>query len=187
MVGLVTPAIIGLLTALALRGSLAGWSEVRVHWWGLAVGALLVQVVVYNPPVNAWPLIVSASTSLNVLTSSAVLLVSLRNAAHGVVRAAWGVAALGILLNLAVLLANEGWMPSVDPAVAGREWRKPGQTTVNTRPLSNGTRLAWLADTIVEPSWLPFANVVSPGDVLLSLGCGWLCFVVTRQRRQSRS
>ena len=46
-------------------------------------------------------------------------------------------------------------------------------------PLDRITHLAWLGDTILEPSWLPLANVVSIGDLLLSTGLAWWAFRVT--------
>ncbi len=38
------------------------------------------------------------------------------------------------------------------------------------------THLAWLGDVIPEPAWLPTANVVSLGDLLLSAGFMWWAF-----------
>ena len=38
------------------------------------------------------------------------------------------------------------------------------------------TKLAWLGDVLPEPAWLPGANVVSLGDLLVSAGFMWWAF-----------
>jgi hypothetical protein len=51
------------------------------------------------------------------------------------------------------------------------------------------TQLAWLGDVIPEPAWVPGANVVSLGDLLIAAGFGWWAFWVTGlggRRRGSR-
>jgi hypothetical protein len=36
---------------------------------------------------------------------------------------------------------------------------------------------------MIEPAWLPMSNIVSPGDLLLSLGAAWWAFAITRAGR----
>jgi hypothetical protein len=43
-------------------------------------------------------------------------------------------------------------------------------------------RLTWLGDVIPQPGWLPQANLISVGDVLLSLGAAGCAFAITRGR-----
>lgn len=77
---------------------------------------------------------------------------------------------LGLVSNAAVILLNGGFMPvSAEargfagmPPLAGRE--------MNVVPLTGDSRLPWLADILPLPSLLPFANVLSIGDLLISLG-----------------
>jgi hypothetical protein len=50
-------------------------------------------------------------------------------------------------------------------------------------PLTDQTRLPWLADIIPEPEWLPLKNVVSVGDLLLSVGTAWALVARGPRRR----
>ncbi|TME22728.1 MAG: hypothetical protein E6I75_29945 [Chloroflexi bacterium] len=61
---------------------------------------------------------------------------------------------------------------------------QPDLVATNTAPMGSATRLAWLSDWIAQPSWLPMANLVSIGDLLLSAGAAWWAFVVTLGRRR---
>jgi hypothetical protein len=89
----------------------------------------------------------------------------------------WRVAALGVGLNCLVIAVNGGHMPqSADAAVAvwGHGFVDPTRLQ-NVAVLDVGTRLGWLGDVIAEPAWLPRANVISIGDILLSLGiASWI-------------
>jgi hypothetical protein len=126
--------------------------------------------------------VVAIGAASGIITTALVLLMVLRNAT-GPVRWACLLAGLGIALNLTVIVANGGWMPRVD-AVAAHPIDRGDQASAlnNTTPMAADTRLWWLGDTIAQPDWLPMANVVSPGDLLLSLGAaGWI-FQVTRRR-----
>ena len=48
-------------------------------------------------------------------------------------------------------------------------------------------RLRWspaeLGDVIAQPDSLPLANLVSVGDLLLSIGAAWCAFCITRGNR----
>jgi hypothetical protein len=47
--------------------------------------------------------------------------------------------------------------------------------------MSSDSRLPWLGDILPLPSWLPRANVLSIGDVVLALGVGgWIFASVMR-------
>jgi hypothetical protein len=90
------------------------------------------------------------------------------------------VVALGLGLNTLVIVANGGYMPQSREAAA-EVWGNPSAATVdsarleNTRPMDQTSQLAWLGDTLPEPRWLPRANVLSIGDVMLALGmAGWI-------------
>jgi Family of unknown function (DUF5317) len=188
MIGLVAPLLIATASALALGGSLDAWSQQRVRWWPLALAALGVQLPLYSPPFDTWPAVVAAGPLLGFVTMALVVVVLVRNAT-GPVRLACLLAALGITLNLAVMLANGGWMPRAEELVSllgdgGIQGAgQPDLVATNTAPMDSATRLAWLADWIAQPSWLPMANLVSIGDLLLSAGAAWLAFVVTLGRR----
>ena len=182
MFGLIAPSLISVLAALVLGGSLDHWSRARMRWWPLALVALGLQIPLYTWPVKTWSLVVAAGAGASVATTGLVLLVILRNAV-GPLRAAAGLAALGIALNVAVMLANGGWMPRADDLMPPPVDRGDLAATVsNTAPVSADTRLGWLGDIIPQPRWLPMRDLVSAGDMLLSIGAAWYAFAVTRGR-----
>jgi hypothetical protein len=183
MLGLIVPALSALLAALVLGGSLDHWSRLRVRWWPLALFALGVQVPLYSPPFDSWPVVVAAGPALGVVTTALILVLLVRNAT-GLTRAACLLAALGVALNLTVIIANGGWMPRFQP-VAARLTADGYARVSNTAPVATETRLAWLGDSIEQPAWLPLANVVSPGDLLLSFGAAWWAFAATRPARRT--
>lgn len=82
------------------------------------------------------------------------------------------VVGLGAACNLTAILANGGVMP-----VSARALEVAGITTdpdlfTNAAVLAD-PKLLFLGDVVPTPSWLPFANVVSVGDVLIVLGLAY--------------
>ena len=184
MFGLIAPSLVAVVAALASGGSLAYWSRARLRWSPLALLALGVQMPLYSWPFNTWGPVVAVGAATGIVTTALVLLVVLGNA-RGALRLAGGLAALGIALNLTVMLANGGWMPRADvlaPRAIQRAAADSDQPVNNTAPLTDETRLAWLGDVIPQPGWLPLANLVSAGDLLLSVGAAWCAFCITRGR-----
>jgi len=123
-----------------------------------------------------------AGPSLYVGSTLAVLAALLRNLEQPWFR----LIALGAALNLLVIVANGGVMPA-DPAAlaaAGLLDRESG-AVVNTAPLS-GAPFAFLGDNWATPSWLPFANVVSLGDLLIGAGAAAWLISTMRQARSVR-
>jgi hypothetical protein len=128
-----------------------------------------------------------------------VLIVLLRNGwQSGGARHAWRLAALGVSLNLLVVIANGGYMPraeeagtQADAALMGASTPPGPQRLINITPLTPESRLAWLGDVLPQPAWFPMRNVMSIGDLLLSAGVAWCAFLATgaqarpvrRQRR----
>jgi hypothetical protein len=188
MVSLLFPPALAALAAALRAGSFAGLRRLRLYWWPLGLGSLGVQLVIHNPPVNqqAWALM--WGPSLWVISLCAMLAMLLRNALRpGGPRVGWQLAALGIGLNLLVVVANGGYMPQSQAArLAARGATLPANANVtelyNVAPIGPETRLAWLGDVIAQPRWLPKANVVSVGDVVLSLGLAGLAFLTIGRR-----
>jgi hypothetical protein len=181
--GLIAPTLIAVVAALASGGSMAHWAGARLRWSPLALLALGVQLPLYSTPFNTWPVVVALGAGAGIATTALVLLVVLGNA-RGPLRLAGSLAALGIVLNLTVMLANGGWMPRAD-AIAPRAIQRAGDESAvvnNTTPMSAETHLAWLGDVIPQPAWLPLANLISLGDVLLALGAAGCAFAITRGR-----
>src|SRR5438105_4273891 len=184
MLGLILPAALIVLLGVVQGGSLARWSAIHVRWWPLAAACLLAQVALFSPLLETQSLIVAYGPWLYVLSLVGVGATLLANArAHTAARLSLTLAALGVALNCLVIVANGGYMPRSDGAAAALGMPSSAQLLqerlVNVAPLSEETRLAWLGDTILEPSWLPLANVVSIGDLILSTGLAWWAFRVT--------
>lgn len=90
----------------------------------------------------------------------------------------------GLGLNLAVILANGGWMPLtleaasklVDPSIL--KGLQIGERISNASKdvllPEAGIVLPWLADRFVPPSFFPYRFAFSPGDVLIATGAFWM-------------
>lgn len=92
---------------------------------------------------------------------------------------------LGAACNLTAILANGGVMP-----VSARALEVAGITTdpdlfTNAAVLAD-PKLLFLGDVVPTPPWLPFANVVSVGDVLIVLGLAYGIHRVARSRLAGR-
>jgi hypothetical protein len=89
---------------------------------------------------------------------------------------------LGLVLNMAVMSANSGFMP-ISPQVAGRLVSQenlmniPMGSRFGTKDillLPQNTRFEWLADRFLPPSWSPYQVAFSLGDVFVAIGAFWL-------------
>ncbi len=90
---------------------------------------------------------------------------------------------LGLILNLIVIIFNNGLMPlapetaqAIFPDTPPAAWQigsRPGRSK-NVLLQPEDTRLAWLSDSILLPEWFPWTRALSPGDVLIALGVFWL-------------
>ncbi len=176
-----------LLVALA-AGLLAGWLWARWHraayrppalrrLWLVPVGFLPQLMVAYLPAgrvaVRADLGAISLAISMTVLL--AFIWINRRVGGMPLLLA-------GLLLNLAVMLANGGWMP-VSPENAARlggetamsqatPGDRIGAKDVLMRP--SEMRLGLLADRFTLPAWSPYQAVFSLGDVLIAVGAFWL-------------
>lgn len=192
MFGLLLPVLLAVLVALALGGSLGGWARLRVRGWPAAVGSFATLLVLYNPPVNGFDWAIHWGPLIWVACELIVLAVLLHNAlAPSRSRVAWLVAGLGVGLNTLTIVANGGYMPvsAAAPAwITEQAQPRDGRRRLhNTTPMTSQTRLSWLGDVILQPDWFPpRPNVVSVGDVLLSVGlAGWAFQTTLADRRRS--
>jgi hypothetical protein len=165
---------LAVLAGLLTGGSIRFLERFRVHWWGLAPIALVLQSV--PVPVGTAQRAGLAAASL---VSSYVLLL----AVIGVNRRVPGAAlmAAGLTMNLAVVALNGGMPVSRDAVLAaGAEGVIIIEDGARHHLMSDADVLRPLADVVPVPS--PFGVVLSVGDVLLYGGLAWWCFVVTRGR-----
>lgn len=184
MLGLLLPLLIGTLGGAWRSRSVAGLERARVAWWPLAVASLAVQLVLFNPPIDRQPWAIDRGPWIWVGCLIAMLAVLVRNGlSRGPERKAWCLAALGVAANLAVVATNSGAMPQSPEArlaVRGRPLileDAPAQLR-NVAPAGPETRLPWLGDVIPQPAWMPAANVVSIGDLLMTIALGWWAYGV---------
>jgi hypothetical protein len=88
---------------------------------------------------------------------------------------------LGLVLNLLVITLNGGLMP-VSPAVVAHllpnappeTLQVGGRVGWNIVLPATDTRLWWLSDHLVTPTWFPYQKAVSIGDLFVAGGAFWL-------------
>lgn len=158
--------VTSLLVALARGGRLANFARMPLHHIWLLFLPFLVQLVAFSPPGD---IIVAGAPLAQYLYAISLVLAAvglfLNRQLPGVI---W--IALGLALNSIAILSNGGFMPVSGSArefaglmpLTGRE--------LNVIPLTADTRLPFLTDILPLPSILPFANVFSIGDILITLG-----------------
>jgi len=169
LIGLLLPSVVAALGAFAWRRGNVHLAHFQFRWWELAGFAFAIELLLYNPPVDSTPFALAYGQWVWVASRCLLLAALLRN-----VRASRAclVMAIGIALNTLVIVANGGYMPQ-STAAATTVWGSPITSTTrleNTRPMDADSRLTWLGDILPEPKWLPRANVLSVGDVVLASG-----------------
>jgi hypothetical protein len=153
---------IGIAIGYLLGGRLEALGTIGFRWAPLAIAGLLVQVLLFSGPVAA--VVGSAGPPLYVASTAVMLVAVARNLRiPGMVLVLAGAAS-----NLLAIAANGGVMPASPDAVAALGPADEGgfsNSVVMTDPA-----LRPLTDIFALPSWVPFANVFSVGDVLIGLG-----------------
>lgn len=146
---------------------------VPVRWWQVAAACFALQLFLVLGPGGGWD--PRLRTSLILATHVAVVVVAAVNVRHPW-RAGMAIVLGGLLLNLAVMVANGGLMP-VSPETLARsgsghvQQRIPvGQPLPRSKDIilaPEQTRLALLSDWLTVP-WR--RGSFSPGDVLIAAG-----------------
>ena len=162
------PLVLGVGAGIATGGKLERWAEVRLRWPWLVIAALLVREAVALTPLSRIP------AMRFVYVAFLVVLIgwTLWHAAR--VPGIW-IIALGALMNLVVIAANDFRMPVV-PAFAGglTKLGSAGQYVL----MGPDTRLSFMGD------WIGIAGgalgVYSLGDAAIAVGVGVASFAITR-------
>jgi hypothetical protein len=159
---------VGLLVGHGLRG----FPAVRPRWGGLAFAAVLAQLL---------PLAGAPGAAVLVASFAALLAF----AAANVRLPGFAPILLGLALNAAVIVANQG-MPVTRDALVGSNQSETLTALVrdggSKHHLADGdTRLLPLADAI--PVGSPVDQAISVGDVFVHLGVAWFIVAAMPRRR----
>ncbi len=94
----------------------------------------------------------------------------------------WGIKiiAIGLALNLIVIIANKGFMPISTETLSSLLSPRTVESLTIGKHLGPGSKdvllsssqiiLPWLADRFVSPAWLSYRFAFSLGDVLIAIG-----------------
>lgn len=147
-------AVVSVAAGFLAGGTLRPFERQRMHWWGVALAGLLLQVLPTEARLGTATFVASYVCLL--------VFVAMNRRAPGAL-----FLFVGLAMNLAVISVNSG-MP-VD-TVAVQTLTQAG-TVINDgkhHPMSDGDQLTAIADVIPLPS--PIHSVVSAGDLLLYAG-----------------
>ena len=163
-----------ILSVPLLGGRLQALAELEFRRGGIAVAALVVQVVIISLlPGDAWGL--SEEIHLATYFMLGAFLVANRHI-PGLL-----VIALGGALNFAAIATNGGVMPADPDAVEAAGIPQKAGDFINSAPASDAP-LGFLGDIFHTPAWLPIHNVFSIGDIEIVLGAFLLLHFVCRSR-----
>ena len=166
--------LIGLLVGFGLRGRASGLAALDLRWSALVFLGLLVQIVLFSGPVTER--VGELGPAIYVLSTAMVLAAVVRN---------WRipgmpVVILGALCNFAAITANGGYMPAGADAVTALGRSAP---TVYSNSAWTPDPALWpLTDIFALPSWLPWSNIFSVGDVLIGGGVALVVVLAMRSR-----
>jgi uncharacterized protein DUF5317 len=157
------PVLVAVGLGLVLGGSLTRLADLPLRAPWLFLSAVALQVVAFPVGFLPWRTHEAAASVLWVASYGLLLAAAILNRRLAGVP----IVALGMLLNLAAILANRGTMPVRIEAMhdAGRV----AVTQANSTALADPA-LPWLVDRWAAPDWIPLANVFSIGDVLIAVG-----------------
>ena len=162
----------GLVIGWLLGGRLSGLGTIRIRWAAAALVGLLAQVVLFFGPVaervEAFGGVVYIGSTMLVL---AVVLRTLSVSGLPLV-------AVGTAANLAAILANGGSMPA-SPGALALVGHGVNDGYSNSAVVADPA-LWVLTDILALPAPLPFANVLSVGDILIGVGVAWAIVAAMR-------
>ena len=160
---LALPLLIGLGVSPLLGGRWSRLAKLRIRFLWVFYVAIAVQLVAFPVKVLPW----HTSDRVGVV----LWLISYCIFAIGIVAnhrlPAMVLIATGLVSNLTAILANGGHMPALPSALraAGLHFSESRNSAAMAAP-----HLSWLVDRWAAPSWIPWANVFSVGDVLIAFG-----------------
>ena len=171
-------AALALLLALLRRHALTALRRARFRGAYLLPAALGLQVLV----VNVFPWLPHVVGSVVHLVSYGMLAVFL---GKNIRLPGMRLTGLGAAANAVTISVNGGVLPASAAALRAAGWDPRDTGFANSASLAS-PHLAVLGDNYVTPSWVPFANVYSLGDVLIIAGVVLLVEGLTRRRPRHR-
>ena len=170
--------VIGLAVGLLLGGRPSGLSDLRFRWSWVFLSGLMVQVILFSDVVTER--VGALGAPIYVASTGLVLAAVLAN------RKIPGMlmVALGAASNLAAIIANGGYMPASISAMEALG--KVEKTVYSNSSVVPQPALAPLTDIFALPSWLPWANIFSIGDVLIGIGVVLVIAVAMRRARPAQ-
>ncbi|HEY8029399.1 MAG TPA: DUF5317 domain-containing protein [Gaiellaceae bacterium] len=160
---LALPLLAGFVLAPLLGGRWSRLGSLRIRGVWLFYIAIVLQLIAFPVKVLPW----HTSDRIGVV----LWLISYGIFATGIARnfrmPGMPLIAAGLVSNLAAILSNGGHMPALPSALrgAGLHFTKSRNSAELASP-----HLAWLVDRWAAPSWIPWANVFSVGDVAIAAG-----------------
>jgi hypothetical protein len=161
--------LVGAILGVLAGGSFANWQRIPLRWPWVILVILLVRLTAGYTPIASFA-IVRYVYVVCLVAFIAWMLVQVR------ALPALAICALGIALNVVVIVANNAHMP-VSPS-SGFTPSHAGGTYVIA---DSTTKLNWLGDWIGLPGWL--GGAISPGDLVVVLGIGVVSFGITKRLR----
>jgi hypothetical protein len=176
---LLTAVAAGLVAGLLLGGRPGELANLRLRAAWLFYAAVALQLIAYPSALASFSVGDRVATVLQIASYAGLVAVTLINARLP----GMAVAGLGMLANLAAILANGGHMPALPSALAAAGISYEG---VHNNSVETATpALPWLVDRWAAPDWLPWGNVFSVGDVLIAAGV--IVIVAAAMRRLVRA
>jgi hypothetical protein len=170
--------VIGLVAGFLAGGKVSAIGEIRFRWAPLVIAGFLAQVLLFSDAVAER--VGDLGPALYVGSTVMVVVAVLRNVAIPGIP----LVALGAISNLAAIVANGGYMPASRAAMAALG--KDAPTIYSNSSVVSQPALAALTDVFALPSWLPFHNIFSVGDVVLAVGVVIVIWAAMRRDRQAR-
>ena len=181
MLLLVAIVVIALVVGRLAGGRLENIGSLDIKWWWLAPIAFAIQIL---PPIGGdsapW-------VALALLMLSYALLVTLLVA--NIKRAGAWLMLVGILMNVVVIVANQGMPVSVDAVLASGQADEltnliQNEDGIKHDILEDDDLFPFLADVIPVPP--PFRQVVAAGDLVFYAGLAWFLVAAMRKRPEDR-
>lgn len=165
-------SVVILLSAVATGGSFARLAQVRLRCSWLVMAALLVQILI-TEIVTDGPKALLIGLHLATYVAAGVA-IWLNRSVPGLV-----VVAIGAAMNAVTIALNDGTLPASAHALAAAGVVENAKDFQNSGVIAHPV-LPWFGDIMATPSWLPFRNVISIGDIVILLGAAIMIHVITR-------